>query len=305
MLKSIALASVTAIIVNYETGEETRRVVGELDELGIEAVVVDNEGDDELLTWGETRANLEYVRTEENRGYTGGNNVGIERARKRSDYVLLVNPDVHFPESFDIENFVDPMTRDNQLKLMAPTVVNDAGESLHDPSPRLMKLFAAWNLLPEIPESDPVSPVRPTYAAPGSCLLVAADLFADCVIFDERFFLYREEVELCMRTLQAGYRVGIHTEERIAHEEPNGLRHSVDYQMYYNVRNWFPLVKNRFSGWERPVAYSIVALSVLSQVLKVASARQPELLYPLALGVFDGVRGRYGRQRYLTGDADP
>lgn len=294
------MESVTAVVVDYHTGDETRRVVDELRDVGVDIVVVDNASDDELQQWCERWTGVEYVRTKENLGYTGGNNVGIERARERSEYVLVVNPDVHFPDGFDVEQFVAPLEHYDRLKVLAPRVVNRLSEPLYDPQPRLIEAFVFWDLLPKVPDVNSNAEVTPAYVVPGSCLLVAADLFETQGGFDERFFLYREEVEFCMRTLQSGYWVGIHERERVVHDEPDSLRHSSDYQMYYNIRNWFLLVATRFGGWQRLPAYGIVAMSVASQVMRASAAGRPGLLYPLTLGVFDGLAGRFGRRRYLN-----
>lgn len=287
--------------MDYHTRGETIRVVDELLNEGVDAVVVDNASDDELQQWCEGQTGVEYFRTKENLGYTGGNNVGIERACERSEYVLVVNPDVHFPDGFDVEQLVASLEHDDRLKVLAPRVVNRLNEPLYDPRPRLIKVFVFWNLLPKDPELNSNLEVTPAYVVPGSCLLVAADLFEKQGRFDERFFLYRGEVEFCMRTLQSGYRIGIHEGERVVHDEPDGLRHDSDYQMYYNIRNWFLLVGSRFNKWQRLPAYGIVLFSVLNQMIKTIAAGQPELLYPLAVGLIDGIAGRFGRQRYLTG----
>ena len=149
-----------------------------------------------------------------NRGFAAGNNVGIERARGR--YVLLLNPDVEvrsgtFAElvgeldarpEVGIASVVQRGT-DGELQLSMrrfPTPARDLGESL----------FASrWPVLRSLQELEVDAEryrreVSPDWVV-GSFLCARAEAVEEIGPMDERFFLYSEEIDWCLRARNAGW----------------------------------------------------------------------------------------------------
>lgn len=151
-----------------------------------------------------------------NRGFAAGNNLGIERARGR--YVLLLNPDVevHSGSFAELLGELDARPEvgiasvvqrgaDGELQLSMrrfPSPARDLGESL----------FAArWPVLRSLQELE-VDPERyrreasPDWVV-GSFLCARAEAVDAIGPMDERFFLYSEEIDWCLRARRAGWDV--------------------------------------------------------------------------------------------------
>jgi GT2 family glycosyltransferase len=151
-----------------------------------------------------------------NRGFAAGNNEGISRARGR--YVLLLNPDIEVVSGTFADLLAALEARpevgiasviqrggDGELQLSMrrfPSPARDLGESL---------LAARWPVLRSMQEVE----VRPELylreAAPdwvvGSFMCARAQTVAEIGPMDERFFLYSEEIDWCLRARQAGWDV--------------------------------------------------------------------------------------------------
>lgn len=151
-----------------------------------------------------------------NRGFAVGNNVGIARARGR--YVLLLNPDVEVLEG-DFEGLIAALDSrpdvgiasvvqrgtDGELQFSMrrfPSPARDLGESL----------FAArWPVFKSMQELDQGVERygRETSAdwVVGAFLCARAETIASIGPMDERFFLYSEEIDWCLRAHQSGWDV--------------------------------------------------------------------------------------------------
>jgi GT2 family glycosyltransferase len=151
-----------------------------------------------------------------NRGFAAGNNVGLERARGR--YVLLLNPDVEIASGTFAELLAALDARpevgiasvvqrgtDGVLQFSMrrfPSPARDLGESLFS---------SRWPVFRSLGEVD-VDPTRyavevsPDWAC-GAFLCARAEAVAATGPMDERFFLYSEEIDWCLRARQAGWDV--------------------------------------------------------------------------------------------------
>ena len=160
-------------------------------------------------------ADVEVLRVP-NRGFAAGNNAGIALAQGR--YVLLLNPDVEVLEGSFAELVAALDSRpdvgiasvvqrggDGELQFSMrrfPSPARDLGESL----------FAVhWPLLRSLQELDldPERYRRETSAdwVVGAFLCARAEAIASIGPMDERFFLYSEEIDWCLRAHQAGWDV--------------------------------------------------------------------------------------------------
>src|SRR5262249_48883968 len=92
-LRADAAMKLVAVVLNWNGGDDTPRALASL--AGIETICVDNGSTDGSDGEGERRfPDGQLLRLDENRGFAGGSNAGIERALERgADWVLLLNND--------------------------------------------------------------------------------------------------------------------------------------------------------------------------------------------------------------------
>jgi len=151
-----------------------------------------------------------------NRGFAAGNNAGIARARGR--YVLLLNPDVEVLEG-DFAALLAAL--DSRPDVGIASVVQRGGDGALQYSMRRFpspardlgeSLFAShwpfWRSLQELDtDSDRYGRETSTDWVVGAFLCARAEAIAQIGPLDERFFLYSEEIDWCLRAHQQGWDV--------------------------------------------------------------------------------------------------
>lgn len=182
----------------------------------VRVVVVDNRPSDAVRTLAET-AGATYLERSDNPGYGGAMNAGVATLPASVEWILIANPDlVLAPES--LTRLVERGDSDPAIGSVGPLVREADGEIY--PSARAVPslrngvghaLFV--NLWPNNPwtanyrddtQGTPV--LKDAGWLSGSCVLVRRAAFDRIGGFDERFFMYFEDVDLGFRLGKAGYR---------------------------------------------------------------------------------------------------
>ena len=166
---------------------------------------------------------VDYVAAEKNLGFGRANNVGY--ARTSGEYVLFLNPDTVVNLSA-LEHCVGRLEEDVEIGLISPKLVMADGTmdlacrrgipTLWDGFCRAAGLagrwprvrwFAGYNLtfLPEN-ESYDVGAINGAFML-GPRWLFAEEVAEDGAVFDEKFFMYGDDLDLCVRVGMAGFRI--------------------------------------------------------------------------------------------------
>lgn len=183
-------------------------------DLGLDVVVVDNGSDGSAAYVGEHFPRARTVSCA-NHGFGAANNVGLETADAR--YVLFLNPDTEFLDG-TLEDLVAAMDRRPQVGLAGVRQVGSGGEM----APSIRRFPSTVNMLAEALAIERIPILRrflgervlasPAYdrEAPcdwtsGSFMLARREALEATGGFDERFFLFSEETDLCRRLKDAGW----------------------------------------------------------------------------------------------------
>ena len=205
---------VDVVVVSYNSSDELRECVAPLAvREDISVIVVDNNSDDASLDTVQGLP-LTAIQLDENRGFGSGCNVGWHSGS--SPYVLFLNPDARFSAD-GIRQLVERL-EESGAGVAAPRVVDMTGETL--PSlrhfPAVVSIFGqalfAHHLFRKASWADDVIRDPEVYEreavhewASGACLLFRRELLEEVGGFDEGYFLYCEEVDLCYRMRRAGH----------------------------------------------------------------------------------------------------
>lgn len=200
----------------------------QIEGLSAEVLLVDNashDGTADLVS--ERHRWVRLVRSRKNLGFAAANNLAAGRSRGR--VLLLLNPDA-LPARGCVARGLALMNADPGVGLAGARLLAEDGGT--QPSARmfptlLQEAIVLSGLAARYPRSrwfgrldrtwaDPAR-AAPVDWVPGAFALVRRDLFDRLGGFDERFFLYYEEVDLCRRIRAAGYRVQYWPELRVHH----------------------------------------------------------------------------------------
>ena len=214
---------VSAIILNYRSPRDTARCAKALRAQTIadriEILAVDNHSDDESaqlirnLLRGEP--SVRVLESPVNGGYGKGNTFAAGYAS--GEYLLIINPDNELEPSA-LERMVLRMKADPGIGILAPKLVHEDG-TVRDSFrafPRLLdvvaKRTALRRLLPGrvaryLRADADLSMERDVDWVVGACLLLKRSFYEELGGFDERFFLFFEDMDLCRRCWDPGDRV--------------------------------------------------------------------------------------------------
>ncbi len=231
----MGVPSVFAVVLSYNGSADTVECLQSLidqDCPGLSVLVVDNASTDGAP--GVIRARfpqIELLTLDRNRGWAGGNNLGIGVALDRgADVICLLNNDLVLPG--DALRRLACAYRQLGSCLLHPAIYYYTDRNLPQLDPTVNSP-AAERLA--ISSGDDVWSLADAY---GACLMVGSEVFRKVGLFDERFFLQLEETDFCLRTRRQGLRPLCLPSVRVLHKESvafGGRRSPM--KTYYSVRN--------------------------------------------------------------------
>ncbi len=193
-----------------------------------EIIVVDNaSGDGTPLMVAREFPGVRCIASSVNTGFGPGNNLGIREARGR--YVLIMNPDVVVLDA-TLDTLVAYMDSHPDVGICGPQLVNPDGSIQYScyrfPTP-LVPIYRRTPLgrfsfareavdtylMREWDHCDE----RDVDWLLGAAIIMRRDMFEKVGLFDEQFFLYFEDTDLCRRAWEAGYRVVYNPSVRLVH----------------------------------------------------------------------------------------
>jgi N-acetylglucosaminyl-diphospho-decaprenol L-rhamnosyltransferase len=163
-----------------------------------------------------------------NQGYGANLNLGVRSLPKGLDFLLLANDDLEFAEG-SLRKLVETLEEHPDTAAVGPALVDLHGRQqaglLTAPAPstilldfaRLLPLHSAWPRLEGMAHRRAQALGRPAQWISGAAMLVRADAFRSVGGFDEDFFLYYEETDLCVRLHEAGWRVAWRPDAAVLH----------------------------------------------------------------------------------------
>lgn len=222
--------------------------------LNLKLFVVDNSPTDELKCFF-NRERIEYSHNSSNVGFGAGHNIAISKIRELSKFHLILNPDIYF-ENGVLEELIEAMKLSN-IGLLMPKVINPDGSIreirrlLPKPINVFGKLFGStkWFKNQESIYRTEFIGYDREISAPflsGCFMLIRTSEFDNVGVFDERFFMYFEDVDLSRRFYSKSYsiyypRVSV---VHLAHRESSkNLKlffvHVKSAIQYFNKWGWF------------------------------------------------------------------
>ena len=217
--------AVSALLVSYNAGDELRRalqsLVEECADQPWEAVVVDNVSVDDSVAVAESFGpKVRVIRNHRNVGFARGINQGL--AATTAPRVLIMNPDCRLMAGA-LAGLSAALAAHDGCAIVGPRILNPdgsvQGSARGDPD-MLTGLFgrsaALRHLLPGLPvskrnvvEATALPPGETTVVdwLSGACMLARRDALEQVGGFDESYFLYWEDADLCRRLRAVGYHV--------------------------------------------------------------------------------------------------
>ena len=154
---------------------------------------------------------VEYIYSNKNLGFGKGHNSILHKLTSKNKYHLILNPDVSFHPEI-LEKLVLKMESNEPLSMIAPRVLNTNNELLYTarryPSLfelifRFLGIFKKFTTTGEYKNQNHKQSFSPDFVQ-GSFMLFKTEDFLRLKGFDNRFFMYMEDVDICKRIDQLG-----------------------------------------------------------------------------------------------------
>ncbi len=244
------------VLLNWNNAGETLEALRSVlvaEHRNFEVVIVDNGSTDGSLVALRSLASdrVKLIELSENRGYTGGCNVGMRYALdKGADYVWLLNND-SVVTATTLSSLVAVAESDPKIGLVTPMIA-----SLDDDS---HLTFAGGVIYVEARRydetNDPEQAMRWEQRYPGkglvlgTAMLVRGSLMREIGLLDDRFFAYFEDIDYSARSLAAGYRNVVDRTSIVRHHEKNRDRTPLAMKPHY----WYYMARNESRFWRKHV----------------------------------------------------
>lgn len=231
------------VIVCYNGIEDTLACLASLAQVcepRPDILIVDNASSDQ--TPARVRSAFPAVRVIEtgaNLGFAGGNNVGLRYALEQGyDYALLLNNDTEVAPDF-LERMLQVAESDPAIGVVGPTITYYERPDLVWSAGGAINWRQGHSVMEggKPPEAYLAGGVRDVDFVTGCAMLVTRAAMERAGLLDERFFMYYEETEWCVRIARAGFRIVYAPEPRVLHKIPLNARFDKEYLAYYMTRN--------------------------------------------------------------------
>ncbi|MBE9550015.1 MAG: glycosyltransferase family 2 protein [Proteobacteria bacterium] len=219
--------SVSAVVVNYNSGSWLSRCLFALNKSSLqEIIVVDNGSSDQSLEClgSAANSNVELIRNTDNPGYATACNQGI--ARTDSEFILLLNPDCELLDNA-LAILCASLVENKRAMIAGPWVINPEGEVQRATMRRLPTFNISMHevFLPRsgkgVELSHHVKPegTQVAEAVSGACLLIRSTQLQEIGGFDVDYRLHCEDLDLMHRAALAGYSVLLVPDALVVHQQ--------------------------------------------------------------------------------------
>ena len=262
---SITRQNLSVIIVSYKSEYVIENCINSIDS-EIEIIVIDNSDDDVLKKKIESKyKNVKYFLSKKNLGMGAANNLGIKKINR--DFAFILNPDVTLERNSINEIFIASKEIDN-FGIIAPL-------SNKDQYPNYI-LKRGHNF-------DPVKPFKVKSVDGYAMILNLKKLkkIDNFNFFDENFFLYLENEDLCKRLIEINEDIYVIPKSKIDHLGGKAVDPKYRNEIEY-LRNWH-WMWSKFYFNKKHYGYAIAVLKIFKNLI---SAKIKFFYYLITLNTF-------------------
>lgn len=225
--------TLSIIIVHYKAKKELfdalQSIKNSRTKYSYEVIIVDNDEHKTLKRDLYSKfPSFQYVPSHKNKGFGAGNNIGARLAQGK--YLFFLNPDTKIiPGS--INTLVSELQKNKKVGIVAPLLLDRNKKPYKLQGSRKLGFLQGIVLFSFINSIFPNNSVFQNYwitnwnrttkkevdTIPGSAFVIPTVLFKKIGLFDERFFLYFEENDICNRVIRAGYKIFLIPKAKVIH----------------------------------------------------------------------------------------
>ena len=292
---------VSIISVNYNQAQVTCEMIASLQKVtypAIEIIIVDNASptdNPDIIT--QQYPHVKLIRSAQNLGFAGGNNLGIAQAK--GEYLLFLNNDTEVEPGF-IEPLVRLFQNDPKVGIASPKIIYYGTDNTiqyagsKGINPWTGRSITLGNLEKDLGQHNQSGR---TELADGAAMMVPMRVIKEVGVMPEIFFLYYEELDWCEMIKRAGYTCHYVADSTIHHKESISVGKASVLKTYYMNRNRLLFIKRNTTGLAfLTSSFIFLAAAVPKKALNFALHKEWKHLQAL----FKGLRWNF--QHIITSD---
>lgn len=294
------------IILHFANQELTEQCLESVRKLktrgsGLQTIVVNNNSQENLQDLGRKFSEAVFIKTGQNLGFAGGNNVGIRKALEDgADAIFIVNNDTILDKNLLVQ-LAGAADLNGKTGVLGPKIYFAPGYEFHKekykPSDRgkvfwyaggiidWQNVLASHRGVDEVDRGQYDERIEADFVS-GCAMFVKREVFDRIGLLDERYFLYWEDADFCQRASKAGFKVVYTPKAKLWHANAASSVVGGPLQDYYLTRNRL-LFGMKYAPWRSRAALLRESLKLLLMGRKWQKK-----------GVRDFYRGKFGKGSY-------
>jgi GT2 family glycosyltransferase len=232
------MKSIDVIIVHYGNIVNTTKAVASIEEFATyrNIIIINNDPKIDIQKEIGKHKNRIFIQNEKNIGFGAAANLGIKQAMEDfADYVLLLNNDAYIEHDI-VNSLLQVFKRNKIIGIVGPIIkFKKNGKFYYDTGGTVDgHIGKAHHLNDEVHIAS--EPLQVEYIS-GCCMMIKKEVIDVIGGFDERFFLYYEDVDYCLRAYYAGFDTYITPTSVIRHKLSASIGQNSKKSIYYLVKS--------------------------------------------------------------------
>ncbi|MDA3953305.1 MAG: glycosyltransferase family 2 protein [Bacteroidales bacterium] len=239
-----------------------------------EIIIADNNSTDNSIEFlNKNHPDIRQIIFEKNYGFTGGYNKAFKQIDAK--YFVLLNSDIEVSENW-LSPLINLLDSDTTIAACQPKIKSFKHKNKFEYAgasggfiDKYGYPFCRGRIL-DTTETDmgQYNDIHDVFWASGACMVVRADLYKRVGELDDDFFAHMEEIDLCWRLKNIGFRIVCNPASTVYHVGGGTLPNNSPFKLYLNFRNnLFLLYKNLPKGKLFAVIFSRMVLDGLSAIV--------------------------------------
>lgn len=251
-------ASVAVVILNWNGKDHLECFLPSVVEhsIGATIYVADNASTDDSIAFIQTQyPNIKIIKNDENKGFAAGYNEALKDLNE--DYFVLLNSDVEVTANW-IQPIIQSMASSKDIVIAQPKIKSYKEKEKFEYAgaaggfiDHLGYPFCRGRIFSDLEnDTGQYDDDCEIFWATGACMFIRSDIFKQFGGFDPSYFAHMEEIDLCWRVKNQGYKVYYYASSTVYHLGGGTMQNTNPRKTFLNFRNsLFTLYKNDQSNY--------------------------------------------------------
>tara|TARA_X000000368_G_scaffold109544_1_gene85230 strand:- start:875 stop:1891 length:1017 start_codon:yes stop_codon:yes gene_type:complete len=282
--------------------------------------IADNASNDESVDFvNNNYPSVKIIQNSSNEGYAKGYNDALKKLDEK--YYILINSDIEVTDNW-INPIINLMEQDTSIAACQPKILDYTNRDNFEYAgasggyiDNLGYPYCRGRIFSDLEKDvNQYDDIKEVFWASGACLFIRAESFKDINGFDNDFFAHQEEIDLCWRLKNNGFKVMVNPKSTVFHVGGGTLKSASPFKTYLNFRNNLfmlfknlPFLKLLVTLLLRLPLDGIAALTFIKKekgILHVLSVLRAHLVFYVSIPLLFIKRVRINQKDNLVGKSD-